>query len=149
MERMKASFFLNSSEFFHPMLCAREKLICILAALHRGSCRRAGPPRQRCRTRWTSTRTRWSSTKRSPLPLMRWESGTAITKDELRRTLGRAAEAFGFPYASTGTHSLRIGGACAAFAGEEAGAFGNVAPGKWCKPAQPAVLVHRSSASGT
>ena len=48
-------------------------------------------------------------------PFMRWENGDPCTRDQLRRLLGDAGEDFGFARSDTGTHSLRIGGASAAY----------------------------------
>ena len=48
-------------------------------------------------------------------PLRRWESGTAVTRGELRGLLGEAGVAHGCPCEVTGTHSLRCGGASALY----------------------------------
>ena len=48
-------------------------------------------------------------------PLFRWESGKAVTRDEVRRFLAQGAAAFGVPEGKMNTHSLRVGGASALF----------------------------------
>ena len=46
---------------------------------------------------------------------MRWESGNAVTRGELRGLLGEAGVVHGLPWEVTGTHSLRCGGASALY----------------------------------
>ena len=46
---------------------------------------------------------------------MRWEDGSPVTRVQVRRILGEAAEEFGIPKEATGTHSLRVGGASALY----------------------------------
>ena len=48
------------------------------------------------------------------LPLFRWESGDAVTRDDVRRPLASAALRQGMPSELLNTHSLRAGGASAA-----------------------------------
>ena len=54
-------------------------------------------------------------TEESHLPFFRWESGEAVTRDEVRRMLGSAALQQGMPAEILGTHSLRSGGASALY----------------------------------
>ena len=53
----------------------------------------------------------------SHLPVFRWAGGAAVTRTQLQEWLRRAALACGVPPARLGTHSLRIGGACAIYHG--------------------------------
>ena len=53
--------------------------------------------------------------KEKELPLMRWEDGSPVTRDQIRRVLGEAGESFGLSWECTGTHSLRVAGASALY----------------------------------
>ncbi len=48
-------------------------------------------------------------------PTFRWADGLMVTRDQVQQWLRRAALATGMPPERLGSHSLRIGGACALY----------------------------------
>ncbi len=49
------------------------------------------------------------------LPLMRWEDGSPVERDQLRHELEHSGVEMGLPKGTTGAHSLRIAGTSALY----------------------------------